>query len=236
MRPSTRIILISGWVLAAALAGLVLWKHTAGTDGGGLCRADLRDSLQIQDPEKRRQVLIREATEMLGTLREKFSDDPVIVANCALAMHVVRSTASDGDDRPLALAAWLQDSAPPCAAALWVFAVNIRRETDQVVIASIDKQGKTLRVICQFRGTLKTPSYVDALSLGCNFDALEGVMQGATSNPEGWFVLRDDYERLRKPLVLPRDVSLAVAVRDRVGKMSNYVPVRDLRGQLRTAK
>jgi hypothetical protein len=189
---------------------------------------DLPDTITIKDPQQRKQALLNAVASYLAMVRETLPADPAARANCEVAWQIAVAEYGAARSRPFAVAAWVHKTTTRTG--IWVFALNMRRETSGVEVVCVTPLGKILRIVRQWPINVKSPDLVDALAMPVEFLPLEQIIAEAKPDNEGnlLFMVAPG---AKPKITLPVGMPLAIAVRDRSGEVSNYVPVVDLRRQ-----
>lgn len=225
-------LLKARWALCAAALGIVLLGLVlipGRAPSGKAATDELPDAVTIKDPQRKRQALLDGAAAYLMDVRESLPADPAARANCDVAWQMAAADYDAASSRPFAVAAWLHKGLRT-AAGICVYALNTRRETSGVEVTCLTPEGKVLKIVRQWPITAKFPSLMDGFAMCVEFRPLEQIIAAAKPDDEGnlLFMVAPGPETA---MVLPEGVPIAVAVRDRNGEVSNFVPVVDLRQQ-----
>ncbi len=210
--------------LGIAWLGLIVIQMCV--QAGKAAPEELRDTITIKDPQRKKEALLNVVASYLVMVREALPADPAAIANCEAAWRIAVDDYGAARSRPFAVAAWVQEAVRQTG--IWVLALNMRRETSRVEVVCLTPQGKILRIVCQWPMTVKYPDLMEALAMPVEFLPLEQIIAEAAPDSEGslLFVVAPG----PKPkMTLPKGQPIAVAVRDRNGEVSNFVPVVDLR-------
>jgi hypothetical protein len=188
---------------------------------------DLPDRIDIADPEEKRRHLLDQAQEWMAEVSETFPDDPVVRANCSLASERAAADYANRKAHPLAMAAWLDVNGKRDS--FEIHALNVRRETDQIVIAAKTADGRLLRIVDELGRRAKDYSLIAVRAVLVKRVPLAELVEKAEEGPSGELVLVTTHTSPATVLLVPDSVPLAAAVRDRGGALSNFVPVKVVR-------
>jgi hypothetical protein len=108
---------------------------------------------------------------------------------------------------------------------LWVFALNPRREVDAVVVRCWPETEAPLTFMHLIPREKKWTSWVDGAAVGVSLapvsQLLEAVEASEASRPNDEIITTEG----KTTLCLPEHRPMAVAVRDRSGAVSNFLPL-----------
>jgi hypothetical protein len=188
----------------------------------------LPDSLHLADDVALRSWLIDGCLIALDTIKVKYASDMLLGMNCDAAKARALEDYGRVDVSPLMLGASLVPrGAEPTVLAF--HALNVRRETDRLLIVGKTPAGAILRVVYHFGIVWKDSSLVAqrmVLVRKVSPDEIQrlGDVKQVTSGSEVHLPFR--FHLLPVPDISP----LAAAVEDRSGRTSNFVVVFEARG------
>jgi len=198
----------------------------------------LLDSLMEQHgPEKARQLLRAHALSSIAGLEqlEHFSRFPDVVAQCDVARNTIEGVSSCSEtQRPVLVFAGLVNL--DVGTRLHVHAYNTNRETDQVIVW-FRLRGRDTKCIWKMRLSQKSEVYEVVCALEPRLLGSEDLCRMARPvGPDRQIidlpelpVAHRDYATI--PLPDDPNVPLYVAIHDRAGSLSDYVPVHRLAQQ-----
>lgn len=187
---------------------------------------DLPEALSAK-PDQLVGVLNRGAVGLLEVLLDDIDPEPADMANRDLAMRLVKEGRVKELSNPLCLYAVVKRTEPSDPGFLWVFALNPRREIDTFILRCWPDDGEPLTFVHHLLLEVKAPSWIDGDTVPLAFAPMDDLMEKATVN-ESSFPGRVIVTRYAESeLMIPRDVKMAVAVRDRSGAISNFIPLRE---------
>jgi len=171
--------------------------------------------------------LLKDAQARIADCRSKNPRDSLCVANCLVASDLVESDYGKEDASPFVIAAYLLTRWNGRTAVV-VYAVNCRRETDQVMLVCRTPEGSRLWVRMAIRRSTKDASLVSTLVWPAKMvEVAQLAKMGKSAGRGEVFVWAEMAPFTAQPT--PNAPDLVVAIRDRNGMMSNFVPVRRLK-------
>jgi hypothetical protein len=186
----------------------------------------LPDMVGPVDPSERTAVLRDRALERLSDV-PRFADSPAFHGNWMLARQIILVGRESFHRPPHAIGAVLQQVRG--RSVISVLAVNLRRETDCVILAYVLEDGRLCTTECRFPIKSKFFSYLTETGLRAKFLPAKELPALAQEGPWGNLVIDVEYSH-GVELPLPDGLPLAAAVRDRSGQTSDFVPVTVLDG------
>ena len=215
---------VFGVASAIIVLGLSLALFGCAPDAGS---DDLPDRIGIADPGEKRRHLLDQAQEWIAEVSKTFPDDPVVLANCSLASERAAADYANREARPLTMAAWLDVNGKRDS--FEIHALDVTRETDQIVIAARTPDGRLLRIVDELGRWAKDHSLIAVRAVLVRRVPLADLVDKAEEAPSGELVLVTRHTSPVTVLLVPDSVPLAAAVRNRGGALSNFVPVKVIR-------
>jgi hypothetical protein len=192
-------------------------------------------------PEKPSKAdLIRRAHNVLDPLIGELPDDPAFrlierplrkepsepafYANRAEALRRVERDYDNPNCPPLTIAAWIAGSNSKKVEVLFVFALDSRREMEEIVVAGSLPDGRVLYSTYRWPIVCKSASMVDGRCPMLVRMPVEDAIRLAEAKSDKELVLTAE-EVDGSRLILPQGIPLAVAVKSRSGYTSNFLPL-----------
>ncbi len=217
------VCLAAAAALGAAVAAPTVWWLTHGSSGEPDEQNELPDSMEVDGPGELRRVLLDQANSSLRGYLHAYGADLLVYANCACALDRLERDLGNPRASPLMVCAVIRmidrDRKP-----FLVKALNGRRETDEVVVLARTPDGRTIRIVRHFPLRQKESSAFLGKALYVEFAPVEELASLGEKSPNGEIVIATTH-RFGRAIRLPQNAVLTVAVRDRSGVLSNFVPV-----------
>ncbi|MGC9454030.1 MAG: hypothetical protein ACP5HU_04125 [Phycisphaerae bacterium] len=187
---------------------------------------ELPEALSVE-PDELEELLKRDAVHVLEDLLDDIEAGPADMANRDLAMRLVKEGRVRELSRPMCLYAVVKRAEPDGPGMLWVLALNPRREIDTFILRCWVNDGEPLTFVHHLSLEVKAPSWIDGDAVPVESAPVEHLVEKAMVNASSFSgrVVETTYGTTA--LKLPRDVRMAVAVRDRSGAISNFIPLRE---------
>ena len=227
-RPSNACILLTCVLCAASAvvgwAGGLLHSSEKHDDLGK--HDDLPDSLTHPAAIQRKQAVLREGAAYFspGAAQDEdppFRNNAVVRGNYMAASAMVALFEKDVRTSPLMIRAQI---APLDGGwFLLTHAINCHRETDRLIIAAVTQDGEMVTTVAQYSSDMKGPSLLVGLGLHVRYVPLSEIMANGEKTPWGVSSVLSGHSYM--PVPIPTGASIAVAIGDRDGQISNFVPV-----------
>jgi hypothetical protein len=221
-----------GIVIGAATLLLLLATYcSTGREHARPIPADLPDLIRRDSEEQKRSFLIREARRQLAYITHKFDDTLLARANCEVAESRLEQDYESADAAPLMIAASLVPLGELVPVAkeneyfFFVWCFNPHREDDGIVLVGRTPEGTTVRIRYDSKPSVKCGALVGTFAGKTRLVSVDELLQeGTVFRRNGEIEVFISTETTGAPVVPDLPV-LAVAVHDRNGKLSNFVPV-----------
>ena len=217
-------ILVSGTILLAVLLAIYHGSVQQGAPSGG---EQLPDLIVLAQDQKR-SFLIGEARRQLKYITQKFDNifnTLLVRANCEVVEGRLEQDCENADAAPMMIASCLVPLADEKQCFFFVWCFNPHREADAIVLVGETAEGATVRIRYQSRPKVKCGALVGTFADKTTLVSLDELFQaGKVLRSNGQIDVRISTETTGAPVVPDLPV-LAVALHDRNGKLSNFVPV-----------
>jgi hypothetical protein len=212
-------------IVAVALALCFLGRY-GGHELQGVLRSDeLRDVLQFDSPERKRSALIEYARRQLKRILQKYDSDLVVRGNCIAVESRLEKEFDSTDAAPMAIASSLIPCSDGRRHFLFLWCYNPHREDNAIILLGKTVEGATLRVCYEWKPTMKAGAVVGMFAGPTRLVTVGDLYKaGEVSRSSGDIEVRICVEDNNVPVV-PDVSALAVALHDRNGRLSNFVPV-----------
>jgi hypothetical protein len=185
----------------------------------------LPDLIGRDSQDEKRSFLLADARRELEHIAQRRESTLLARANCEVAATRLEEDYENVDARPMMIASYLVPLPEQGEYFFFVWCYNAHREHDAIVLVGETPQGTAVRIRYQFKPKVKSGALVNTVAGKTRLVSLDKLLQaGEVFQRNGEVEVHISTQISEAPLV-PDLPLLAVAVHDRNGKLSNFVPV-----------
>ncbi len=174
-----------------------------------------------------REALLDEAKEAFLRTPKWGPADLATLANMSWGLDSLPAAMERKRSGPIAITAYIHGVDKEITSML-VFGLNPKRETKEVIVSCYGPNEKLLRMVFDLHRDTKSISLVDQIGLAVKLVPLQEILAIPSTDNSGEISVScaNPYQPRGEPaILLPQSVPLVVALRDRDGTISNFVPV-----------
>jgi hypothetical protein len=213
--------LVGGTTLVVVLATYCATRHQQAVS----VPADLPDLITWDSEEEKRSFLIEGARRDLESITRKHDKSLLARANCEVVESRLEQDYGNANAAPMMIASSLVPLADDKQCFFFVWCFNPHREDDAIFLVGRTAEGTIVRVRYESDPRVKRGALVGTCGGKTTLVSLDELFQaGKVLRNNGDIEVRILVQTKRAPVVPDLPV-LAVAVRDRNGKLSNFVSV-----------